>query len=160
MVRQLRNLSAKTWCCIANKSFHIAFHFAPLISRCDSFADDEEKLHIIKMHLQEYIPSSLQVCNLQFHLSSEQIQFLFGAVVFSLTTLAVMPFPGYWELLPSNYAVRCRFLFLKDLTTRLHKKERKESEARFEQCNCMLFSAFANMSTDGKLNYSFRSDTK
>lgn len=52
-------------------SYCILFRSAHL-HRCDSFADDEEKLHIIKMHLQEYIPSSLQVCNLQFHLSSEQ----------------------------------------------------------------------------------------
>lgn len=57
-------------------------------------------------------------------------------------SIAVMPFPGYWELLPSNYAVRCRFLFLKDLSRPacIRKKERKK--ARRDSSNAIACFGF------------------
>lgn len=72
--RQLRNLPTQTWCYLIY-AFQFCFPSSPDVIYLPDRDGEMEKLHIIKMHLQEAsereascIPSRLQVCNLQFHL--------------------------------------------------------------------------------------------
>lgn len=160
--RQLRNLPTQTWCYLIY-AFQFCFPSSPDVIYLPDRDGEMEKLHIIKMHLQEAsereascIPSRLQVCNLQFHLlwrKKKQLQTWerdsispFRDCVFLCRRIAVMPFPVYWEpLLPGTPQSGADFMF----------QMRWEKDVKCTYVRILIACFFAPSFRQWKLNYNF-----